>query len=150
MSLKRFNYQKRTFVHSLCMTITVHYAQHSTVLIPVAVAASSPVYPRFPPDGTTRPEWPVPAPASPQTHVTPFDIPDGRGPALWPYWLHSAKQQVGDITGKMGYIHSISQEQWTFVILWCYNKSPWLMTSIVWNWTAKLHVNIIYEQQKFK
>lgn len=56
-----------------------------TVLIPAAVAVSSLAYPRCPLDGTVKPEWPVPALASPQTHVSPFDIPDGPAPILWPY-----------------------------------------------------------------
>lgn len=70
-----------------------------TVLLPVAAAASSPVYPRFPLDETKRPERPVPAPASPQTHVTLFDTPGGPALVPWPYSQHSAKQQVGNITG---------------------------------------------------
>lgn len=44
------------------------------------------------------PEWPVPAPASPQTHVALFDIPGGPAPVLWPFQLHSVNQ-VGDTTG---------------------------------------------------
>lgn len=43
---------------------------------------------------TVRPERLAPAQASLQTHATPVDIPDGPAPALWPYWLHSAKQEA--------------------------------------------------------
>lgn len=56
-----------------------------TALLPAALAVSSLMSPRFPLDGTMRPEWPVPAPASPQTHVMPFDTPDEPGPGPWPY-----------------------------------------------------------------
>lgn len=85
--------------------------------VPVALAVSSLVFPRFPQGGTTRPEWPVPAPASPQTHVSPSDIPDGPAPALWPYRLHSAKQ-VEEIGGKKSYICSI-----TAIVDICKNNS---------------------------
>lgn len=70
------------FVHLLFMQ---HCAQHPTVLIPAAVPVSSLMCPHFHLDGTTRPEWHVPALASLQTHAMPFDIPDGPAPALWPY-----------------------------------------------------------------
>lgn len=58
------------------------------------------------------PEWPVLVPASPRTHVTPVDIPDGPAPVLWPYLLHSVKQQVGNINRTKGCVLSRSQKQW--------------------------------------
>lgn len=54
------------------------------MFLPVAAAVYSQVYPRFPLDGTMRPERPAPSPASPQTHVTPFDTLDAPAPAPWP------------------------------------------------------------------
>ncbi len=67
------------------LPISVKHSMHYTVIIPATVAVCSQGYPHFPLDGTKRPEWPVPLPASPQTHVVPFDTPDGPAPVLWPY-----------------------------------------------------------------
>lgn len=70
---------------------------HCIIILPVAVSVSSPVYPHFPLDGTRRPDWLALAPASPQTHATPFGIPGGPAPAPWPYWQQPAEQQEWDL-----------------------------------------------------
>lgn len=79
---------------------STHTIQQFSTILPVAAVVCSPEYPRYPLDGTMTPEWPVPVPASPQTHAVLSDTPDGPAPAPWPYSLHSAKHKTVCITQK--------------------------------------------------
>lgn len=89
---------KRVITASLHFFITciwkLKYTKLPTILIPAAVPVSSLMCPRFHLGVTVRPERLAPAQASLQTHARPADTPDGPAPALWPYWLHSAKQEA--------------------------------------------------------